>query len=189
LFDVNIQNIVVAFQFEPPLNLENIRKTFQKECFFETIEDKRYTFRVVALRTRKPRFTFLIYRTGKIICTGSKNINEAKRSDMYLLKRFHQAGINASLKAEAQVQNIVATACIKDQIDLEKLLTHLYKDKHYRVLYEPDQFPGAIIKFKIYDKRESTILLFSAGKLVCVGLTEFEEIKEAIRIIASKAVF
>lgn len=126
---MEIRNVVVAFSFEPPLDLEKIREAFTKECFFETLRDERYTFRVVALRTEKPRYTFLIYRTGKIVCTGSKNIDEAQRCDEYLLKRFLTAGINTKIKTKAEIQNIVATANLKNPIDIEKLVTDLQKDK------------------------------------------------------------
>ena len=171
-----IQNIVAAFSFEPPLDLEKIREAFTKECFFETLRDERYTFRVVALRTEKPRYTFLIYRTGKIICTGSKNIDEAQRCDEYLLKRFLTAGINTKIKTKAEIQNIVATANLQNPIDIEKLVTQLQKDKQTRIIYEPEQFPAAIIKLPINQTTKATILLFSSGKLVCVGLKTITEI-------------
>jgi transcription initiation factor TFIID TATA-box-binding protein len=173
---MEIRNVVVAFSFEPPLDLEKIREIFTKECFFETIRDERYTFRVVALRTEKPRYTFLIYRTGKIVCTGSKNIDEAQRCDEYLLKRFLTAGINTKIKAKAEIQNIVATANLKNPIDIEKLVTDLQKDKQTRIIYEPEQFPAAIIKLPINQTTKATILLFSSGKLVCVGLKTITEI-------------
>jgi|GEM_PF-1646002 len=173
---MEIRNVVVAFSFEPPLDLEKIREIFTKECFFETIRDERYTFRVVALRTEKPRYTFLIYRTGKIVCTGSKNIDEAQRCDEYLLKRFLTAGINTKVKTKAEIQNIVATANLKNPIDIEKLVTDLQKDKQTRIIYEPEQFPAAIIKLPINQTTKATILLFSSGKLVCVGLKTITEI-------------
>ena len=173
---MEIRNVVVAFSFEPPLDLEKIREIFTKECFFETIRDERYTFRVVALRTEKPRYTFLIYRTGKIVCTGSKNIDEAQRCDEYLLKRFLTAGINTKIKTKAEIQNIVATANLKNPIDIEKLVTQLQKDKQTRIIYEPEQFPAAIIKLPINQTTKATILLFSSGKLVCVGLKTITEI-------------
>jgi transcription initiation factor TFIID TATA-box-binding protein len=173
---MEIRNVVVAFSFEPPLDLEKIREIFTKECFFETIRDERYTFRVVALRTEKPRYTFLIYRTGKIVCTGSKNIDEAQRCDEYLLKRFLTAGINTKIKTKAEIQNIVATANLKNPIDIEKLVTDLQKDKQTRIIYEPEQFPAAIIKLPINQTTKATILLFSSGKLVCVGLKTITEI-------------
>jgi len=163
-----------------------IRKAFSEECFFETLKDRRYTFRVVALRTTKPHFTFLIYRTGKIVCTGSKNIGNAQRSDKYLLNRFRKAGINARLKANAKIQNIVATSSLKASFNLEKFLIRLQEDKQFSVLYEPDQFPAAIIRFPVNEKSKATILLFSSGKLVCVGLKTLEQIQEALRKINSK---
>lgn len=184
--EIVIQNVVAAFAFEPILDLEKIRKAFYEECFFETIKDRRYTFRVVAIRTKRPHFTFLIYRTGKVVCTGAKNINDAKRSDKYLVKRFREAGLNARLKTSATIQNIVATTFLKNPIELEKFLIQLQEDRQFRTIYEPEQFPAAIIKFPVNGESEATILLFNNGKLVCVGLKNLGQIQEAIKKINSK---
>lgn len=186
LTKIIIQNIVTAFSFEPPLDLERIRKAFPSECFFETLEDRRYTFRVVAIRTKEPNFTFLIYRTGKIVCTGSKSIPDAECSDKYLLSRFQEAGIKTKLKTSAKIQNIVATTYSKNPLDLEKFILKLQQDKNFRIIYEPEQFPASIIKFLLNKENEATILLFSSGKLVCVGLKTVEQTQEAIRRINSK---
>ena len=108
--NIKIQNVVATFSLNNTINLEKIREAFFNECFFETLQDKRYTFRVVALRIRKPRITLLIYRTGKVVCTGAKTIEDARQSADYFIKRLRKLGFTATKKLEAQIQNIVATA-------------------------------------------------------------------------------
>ena len=185
--EITIQNVVASFMFEPNLDLRRIREAFTEECFFETLTDERYTFRVVALRIKQPRFTFLIYKTGKVVCVGAKTVENAQQSHRRLLSRLQEAGINAKFKTGAKIQNIVATSTLNEEVDLEKFLTKMQKGgRRFHVIYEPEQFPAAILKVSVNQNTTATILLFSSGKLVCVGLKTFEHIRKAIRIVISK---
>ena len=184
--NIKIQNVVATFSLNNTINLEKIREAFFNECFFETLQDKRYTFRVVALRIRKPRITLLIYRTGKVVCTGAKTIEDARQSADYFIKRLRKLGFTATKKLEAQIQNIVATADLEISVDMEKLLDYFHSEKQFQAMYEPEQFPAAIVRFPVAQGAKATILLFSSGKIVCVGLTTLEQINEAVCQINSK---
>jgi transcription initiation factor TFIID TATA-box-binding protein len=45
------------------------------------------------------------------------------------------------------------------------------------VLYEPEQFPGAVYRM---DVPKVVFLIFSAGKLVCVGAKKEQDVYEAV---------
>jgi len=50
-----------------------------------------------------------------------------------------------------------------------------------KVIYEPDQFPGAIIHLPLHENTTvASILLFASGKLVCVGLKDPKDVQTAI---------
>jgi len=51
-----------------------------------------------------------------------------------------------------------------------------------QVMYEPDQFPGLI--YRMEDPR-CVFLIFSAGKLVCVGTTREEDVYKAVENIVT----
>jgi transcription initiation factor TFIID TATA-box-binding protein len=70
------------------------------------------------------------------------------------------------------IQNIVASAVLGGEIDLETVVGKLK-----RVMYEPEQFPGAVYRL---DVPKVVFLLFSAGKLVCVGAKKEQEVYEAV---------
>jgi transcription initiation factor TFIID TATA-box-binding protein len=70
------------------------------------------------------------------------------------------------------IQNIVASAELGGEIDLESLVFKLS-----RVMYEPEQFPGAVFRM---DDPQVVFLIFSAGKLVCVGAKKEEQVYEAV---------
>jgi transcription initiation factor TFIID TATA-box-binding protein len=46
-----------------------------------------------------------------------------------------------------------------------------------RVMYEPEQFPGAVYRM---DDPKVVFLVFSAGKLVCVGAKKEEQVYAAV---------
>jgi transcription initiation factor TFIID TATA-box-binding protein len=71
-----------------------------------------------------------------------------------------------------QIQNIVASIALGGKIDLESVV---YKLR--RVMYEPEQFPGAVYRM---DDPKVVFLIFSAGKLVCVGAKKEQDVYEAV---------
>ena len=62
---------------------------------------------------------------------------------------------------EFVITNMVASASLGLELDLYALA-----NKIREIEYEPEQFPGAILKFK---DPKASLLLFKNGKVVCVG--------------------
>ena len=59
------------------------------------------------------------------------------------------------------VENIVASANLKVELDLFNIAMEIDN-----VEYEPEQFPGAILKLK---DPKTSLLLFKNGKIICTG--------------------
>jgi len=78
----------------------------------------------------------------------------------------------------AQTQNVVVSASIHRDLPLEKLATKLE-----RAEYNPEQFPGLILKI---DVPKASALLFSSGKIICTGTKSKREAKKAIEVIIKK---
>ncbi len=71
-----------------------------------------------------------------------------------------------------KIENIVASANLGIELDL-----YAIAQKVPDVEYEPEQFPGAILKLK--DPRAS-LLLFKNGKVICTGSKSEAEVKHAL---------
>jgi len=169
-----VQNVVASFSLTPaPLDLKKIHHSFKKESIWNKAT---FNYKVVILRLKKPKMSFLIYRTGRIICTGAKRVKDAERSADYLLERLTGAGFYVKRKADAKIRNIVATADLGIEVDLERFVSRVNKMKGVGIIYEPEQFPAAIVKISLSPNDNATVLLFSTGKLVCVGLKKEREI-------------
>lgn len=73
------------------------------------------------------------------------------------------------------ITNMVASAELGLELDLFSLATKIKE-----IEYEPEQFPGAILKFK---DPKASLLLFKNGKVICAGAKNEKE----IRIVLDKA--
>jgi transcription initiation factor TFIID TATA-box-binding protein len=118
---------------------------------------------------------------GRVAYYKTKSVEKAFQE----LQKTAKA-LNVKLKTEPKVQNIIATTTLKTEKDIDQIISELTKDENIHVIYEPEQFPAAIIKMPINQTAKATILLFSSGKLVCTGLTKTEQIEKAIETLKSK---
>lgn len=76
------------------------------------------------------------------------------------------------MEIDFKVENIVASAAIKEELDLYKIARDVNN-----VEYEPEQFPGAILKLK---DPKTSLLLFKNGKLICTGARSKGDVERAI---------
>ena len=126
--------------------------------------------RVAYFKSEAMQGKVMIFPSGKMISVGTRNMEETIR-ELNLVANALKSGLT-----EPKIRNIVATANLGFGVDLEEISLM----GEIGVIYEPEQFPGAIIKITLGEDKMATILLFASGKLVCVGLKTIEDIKEAI---------
>jgi transcription initiation factor TFIID TATA-box-binding protein len=75
-------------------------------------------------------------------------------------------------KIAFKIENIVASANLNVELDLYGIAREVEN-----VEYEPEQFPGAILKLK---EPKTSLLLFKNGKLICTGAKSEGEVERAI---------
>lgn len=71
---VQIQNVVASASFEQKIDLLTIASTFRN------IEYRPNVFPELVFRLKRPKTTILIFKTGKMVCTGAKSEKEAIRA-------------------------------------------------------------------------------------------------------------
>ena len=123
--------------------------------------------------------TISIFASGKMISTGTKTSKGAKHDLTYASLRLASLGLIKFVRTRIKVQNIVATAEIGASIDMARLV-----DK-YNVIYEPEQFPGAI--YYAPELEGASILVFSNGKVVLAGLKNEGLLSLASHVLAELA--
>lgn len=78
---------------------------------------------------------------------------------------------------EIKIVNMVASADLGIEIDIDRLAKNADN-----VEYEPDQFPGAIIRYR---NPGTTVLLFRNGRVVVVGNRKEEDITKTLNQLIS----
>ncbi|MHA2433756.1 MAG: TATA-box-binding protein [Candidatus Thorarchaeota archaeon] len=170
--EVVIQNVVASAKLKHRLDLNAIVKAFPN------VEYRPQTFPGLPFKLDRPKSCTLIFSSGSMVCTGTKSEKEAKRAVLKVITELKKAGIiMTSGRPDFAVQNIVASIDLGDvSIDVEEAI-HAAHNLGQSVMYEPEQFPGAIYRMK---DPKVVFLIFSTGKLVCVGAKREEDVYRAV---------
>jgi len=108
-----------------------------------------------------------------MVCTGAKSEKEAVRAVRKVARELRKGDIKVSMP-EIQIVNVVASANLGGYIDLDELAS---QRSGGRILYEPEQFPALIYRWK---NPKVVFLVFSTGKVVCAGAKREVEVHEAV---------
>jgi len=152
---VSIENVVASATVDQKIDLVDITKKFPDTEYHPD------QFPGLVFRIKTPKTATLIFRTGKMVCTGAKSEEMAKNAVKTVVQKLRKGGIKIKKDAETTIQNIVAAINLGGKIHLEQAARKLP-----RSMYEPEQFPGLI--HRMLDPK-TVILLFASGKLVCTG--------------------
>lgn len=123
------------------------------------------------MRIRNPRTTALIFKSGKLVCTGAANVTNSRKSARRFARLCQKAGFPVCVK-DFKIQNIVASCNLKFTIDLRKLYD-TYRDL---CSYCPESFPG--LKFSI-NNSALVALIFTSGKIVITGAKIIDDISQS----------
>jgi TATA-box binding protein (TBP) (component of TFIID and TFIIIB) len=135
-----------------------------------------YRGRCAYLKDKETEGKVTIFATGKMISIGSRAYSAAKRDLHYAATRLEHSGLISRARMQVKLRNIVATAMLREEINLETLSSNIP-----HVIYEPEQFPAAIYFATELDG--ASILIFSNGKLVFAGLKTKEHMTAARKVV------
>jgi transcription initiation factor TFIID TATA-box-binding protein len=130
-------------------------------------------------RIKEPKTAILLFRSGKVVCTGAKSLESVKTAIALVSKQIAAAGITVKKDPEITVQNIVATSDLGTQVDLNTVAITLGLNQ---VEYEPEQFPGLVYRL---EEPKVVLLMFGSGKVVCTGARKPEDVEKAMEKIAA----
>ncbi|KAG2478795.1 MAG: TATA-box-binding protein [Nitrosopumilales archaeon] len=152
---ISIENVVASATIDQKLDLKDITKKFPD------VEWHPEQFPGAVFRIKSPKTATLLFRTGKMVCTGAKSEELARKAVKTVVQQLRKGGIKIKKDAVTTIQNIVASINLGGRVSLEQAARTLP-----RSMYEPEQFPGLI--HRVLDPK-TVILIFSSGKLVCTG--------------------
>jgi transcription initiation factor TFIID TATA-box-binding protein len=125
-------------------------------------------------RLKEPKTATLLFRSGKVVCTGAKSVEQVKVAIDKVIKQLEKVGIHIKTEPKIEIQNIVASSDLGQSINLNAIAITLGLE---RVEYEPEQFPGLVYRL---DVPKVVLLLFGSGKLVCTGARKPQDVEDAV---------
>ncbi|MCD6549296.1 TATA-box-binding protein [Candidatus Micrarchaeota archaeon] len=168
-----IENIVASGDLDLDLDLYVLAYKLRD------IEYEPEQFPGAILKLKQPKASLLLFKNGKVICTGTKTeklISKALRETYKMVSKYSKGPVKKVYRPKFTVENIVASGSLGVKLDLYKLAI-----KFNEIEYEPEQFPGAILKLK---QPKASLLLFKNGKVICTGTKTEKDIKKALRVTA-----
>jgi transcription initiation factor TFIID TATA-box-binding protein len=163
--DVVIENVVASTSLGQKFDLGLITVNLDR------VEYEPEQFPGLVYHLDEPKAAALIFGSGKIVCTGAKSIEEAHLAIKKIVEKIREAGIEINSEPEVVIQNVVATANLNAELNLDAIAIALDNTE-----YEPEQFPGLV--YRMQDPKV-VLLLFGSGKIVCTGAKSVEDAKRA----------
>jgi transcription initiation factor TFIID TATA-box-binding protein len=170
---IEIQNVVASTALSTQLDLRVIADQLDGA---EYAPDE---FPGLIYRLKKPKTAILLFHSGKVVCTGGKSQKDVEESIRTISRMVRKTGQKVTSRPEIEIQNIVSTADLESDLDLNAIAVTLGLD---RVEYEPEQFPGLVYRL---EKPRVVILLFGSGKLVLTGARKPSDAQEAAELVKS----
>lgn len=171
--EVNIENVVATTEIERELDLQELAMDLRSEYVPEEFPGLIY-------RLDDPKTTALVFRSGKVVCTGAKDINAVHRCFEQLFAELRRLSIPVPDTPDVIIQNIVASGGLGRRLDLNAVAIGLGLEN---VEYEPEQFPALIYRLPDSDV---AVLIFGSGKVVVTGAKDPEVSEQAIEQIETR---
>lgn len=174
-YTIKIENVVAS---------TNIQQEIDLKRFASMVEDAEYDrerFPGIVYRTKDPKVAALIFKSGKIVCTGAKSVNDVHSGLKKVFDKMRSMNIDVTEDYEIKVQNIVATAVLDvNIIDLNAIAVGLGLEN---VEYEPEMFPGLV--YRLTDPKV-VVLIFGSGKIVITGGKSIDDATKAVEKIVGE---
>ena len=171
---VHIENVVASTGIGAELELEQLAMDLQGADYDPE------NFPGIVYRLQDPKAATLIFRSGKIVCTGAKSIDDVHTACQRVFEDLRTLGVDVDDDPEVIVQNIVASADLGDSLNLNAIAIGLGLEN---IEYEPEQFPGLVYRI---DDPKVVALLFGSGKLVITGGKTPDDAGRAVTVIVER---
>ena len=164
---IEIENIVTASDLGRQIDLSELSKDLDTSEFDEA------TFPGLIYKVDECDLTILLFRSGKLICTGAGSVTAVENGIKAIEDEFKSIGFPHE-PINFDIQNVVGTAEIADKINLNAAAIGLGLET---TEYEPEQFPGLIYRMNDID---IVSIIFASGKIVITSGETPDEIKTSV---------
>ena len=167
---LNVVNLLATSRFAEYIDLDH----FSIETGLDFDPDR---FPGMTYKIKNPKVCALIFRSGRIVITGAKTIEDVETALEITYKALGKEGIPLWSKYDYTIGNVVVTHDLGEELNLAHLTLSL---PMARTEWEPEQFPGLIYRL---GGLSAVCLIFSSGKCVITGNTSIEDAEQAVSIL------
>ena len=167
---LEIQNVVASTAIGQELNLSSVARDLEGADFDPE------QFPGIVYRTQDPHAASLIFRSGKVVCTGANSVEKVYEALDSVFGTLRDLGMTVTENPIIEIQNIVTSGDFGQPLNLNAIAIGFGLEN---VEYEPEQFPGLIYRL---DNPNAVVLLFGSGKTVITGGTDPEDAQTAVEV-------
>ena len=171
---INIENVVASTGIGLELDLQTVAMDLEGADYDPE------QFPGLVYRTTDPKSAALIFRSGKIVCTGAKSTDAVHEALHIVFDKLRELEIPVEDDPDITVQNIVTSADLGTSLNLNAIAIGLGLEN---IEYEPEQFPGLVYRL---DEPNVVALLFGSGKLVITGGKKPADAAAAVEVISDR---
>lgn len=172
--DVRVQNMVVTFG-----TLKD-RNQYDLQYLADNVDECRYdqeSFSAVIHTIPEPKSTALIFKSGKIVVTGTKSEKDAKIASRKHSKMLQNIFPLMEIYFDNYtIQNLVGSGDITFPVSLENFARLNSEESSY----DPENFSGLTFRSKAM---QVTFLIFVSGNLVITGAKSEKHLRESFNTI------
>jgi TATA-box binding protein (TBP) (component of TFIID and TFIIIB) len=160
-----VQNIVVTADFGATLNIR-----YLAEALKGNYNPTRFAAAILALS--EPHCTGLFFSSGQVVCTGCKNILDAKVA-LFTFKNMFEQVLDVQLRlSQIQLCNIVCSRHLGYPVDL----ITLHMEAQITSDYEPQLFPGL---HKHFPDLGTMAKVFPSGSAIITGAHKMHAMRQS----------
>ncbi len=171
---IHVENVVASSDLGLELDLQSVAMDMAGADYDPE------KFPGLVYRLNDPKAAALIFRSGKVVCTGAKGVEEVNEAIDRVFDKMRDLGIDAKEEPDVTVQNIVSSADLGTTLNLNAIAIGLGLEN---VEYEPEQFPGLVYRL---DDPEVVALLFGSGKGVITGGKTLDDAERAVKSVTER---
>ena len=171
---IQIENIISSAQ---------ISEQFDIKLLSEKITESSYNpseFEGLSIKYENEKIAIIVLGTGKIFCTGAKEISDAINKIKKISTQIKKIGLKIKKDYEVKIENIIVTVELKKELNLSDIAKRLILQK---VDYQPEIFPGLIYKIEDF---QTILIIFNTGKIVCTGAKNIDDATNSLKKMEEK---
>ena len=170
--------IMVEFKIVNMVGVSKIGEYLDLHSLAMSLLDADYepeNFPGLIYKIKEPKAAFLIFKSGKVVCTGTRSATEAQQALDVASANLKAIGENVLPSPKIDIVNIVASGNMTSEtLNLNQVSMALGLEN---IEYEPEQFPGLVYRMK---RLKVVILIFSTGKTICTGARRKKDVELAL---------